>query len=239
MTFLTNFDRVGEFHRVFEHPIKRTPDVTIFEDNPKLVSLRYSLIEEETKEFIEAVKNKDIVEMIDALADIDYVVYGAGHAFGINMDSMLTLSDLPVPQEVSPQTYFSRTSDGHLNRLCNEFTELLAALKKAIANRNVIDIAVFFLKIVEHTYVVASELGVNLNEAFRLVHASNMTKACRDEDEATQSLEQYLKDTSVYKDPAIKRSSDGKYWIVYDRATGKTLKSKFYKAVDLKPLVSS
>ena len=240
MTFasrLSNFESVGEFHRVFEHPIKKTPDVSVFDEQPKLVALRFALIEEETKEFIEAAKNKDVVEMIDALADIDYVVFGAGHAFGINMDSMLSLASLASTSKFSPKDYFNRTSDARIVAICDEFTALLTSLRAAFESRNMIEIAVVFLKIVEQTYTVAADIGIDLNEAFDLVHKSNMTKACLDENQATATLDQYLKDTSVYKDPAIKQSTDGKYWIVYDRSTGKTLKSKFYQPVNLRVLV--
>lgn len=58
--------------------------------NKEIVSLRISLIEEELRELCEAVNDKDIVEVADALADLLYVVYGAGHAFGINLDLAFT-----------------------------------------------------------------------------------------------------------------------------------------------------
>ena len=54
--------------------------------NDKITSLRYNLIKEELDELKEAMNNKDIVEVADALTDILYVAYGAGHAFGINLD---------------------------------------------------------------------------------------------------------------------------------------------------------
>ena len=52
----------------------------------KITSLRYDLINEELEELKEAIDNKDIKEVADALTDILYVTYGAGHAFGINLD---------------------------------------------------------------------------------------------------------------------------------------------------------
>lgn len=234
---ITNFQKVGEFHTVFEHPIKKSPDVNVFDENPKLVSLRYSLIEEETKEFIEAVENKDVVEMVDALADIDYVVHGAGLAFGIDMDTMMKLAVLPDAQSGRPSDFFERTSKAEIDGMVADFRKLLIDLRAAFDERNMVSIAVVFLQIIQKTYEAAAALGVNLDEAFRLVHQSNMTKACVDEDQARETLENYQKDMSVYKDPAVKRSQDGKYWIIYDRSTGKTLKNKYYKAVDLKPLV--
>lgn len=82
----TNFDKVVEFNRTFGVPINDTVQTNVFTENPDLVKLRLSLIQEETKELKEAIDNHDMVETIDALADILYVVYGAGASFGINMD---------------------------------------------------------------------------------------------------------------------------------------------------------
>jgi predicted HAD superfamily Cof-like phosphohydrolase len=231
----SNFQKVGEFHTVFEHPINDSPDASLFESNPKLVSLRYALIEEETRELIEAVKSKDLIEMIDALADIDYVVHGAGLSFGINMDTLMKLANIPKthsdPEITS--TFFSRFTEENTRVLCNEFETLLHTLKNAFETKNIMEIAVAFLKIVEKTYQVAYDLHVDLDEAFAMVHRSNMTKACLNEEQARETLAKYQQDLSIYKEPAIKKSTDGKYWIVYDKATGKTLKSKYYQPVDL------
>ena len=58
--------------------------------NEKIIKLRVDLIKEELDEFKEAVEKKDIKEVADALTDILYVTYGAGHAFGIDLDSCFT-----------------------------------------------------------------------------------------------------------------------------------------------------
>jgi len=54
--------------------------------NKKIIQLRYELIKEEIEELNQAIKNKDIIEVADALTDILYVTYGAGHAFGVDLD---------------------------------------------------------------------------------------------------------------------------------------------------------
>ena len=150
MTQLTNFKKVGEFHELFEHPKYDKLNETIF-DNPKLVDLRYKLIKEEFDELKEAMDSKNLVGIADALSDILYVVYGAGHVYGINLD-----------------------------------------------------------------------------DTFKEVHDSNMTKACTSLEQAIESVE-YIKETQErYKDPAYKLSKDGKYYIIYDRETGKILKNKYY-----------
>ncbi len=79
---MTNFDSVREFMKTFGQEIK---EKACFPDD-KITSLRYDLIYEELEELREAIKNKDIKEVADALTDILYVTYGAGHAFGINLD---------------------------------------------------------------------------------------------------------------------------------------------------------
>jgi len=79
---MSNFESVKKFMETFGQEIKEKAG---FPDN-KITSLRYELIKEELDELKEAIDSKDIKEVADALTDILYVTYGAGHAFGINLD---------------------------------------------------------------------------------------------------------------------------------------------------------
>ena len=79
---MTNFEKVGLFMKTFGQEVKTTPSLS----TEKINNLRISLIDEELNELKEAIKNKDLKETVDALTDILYVTYGAGHAFGINLD---------------------------------------------------------------------------------------------------------------------------------------------------------
>jgi len=79
---MTNFEKVREFMKTFGQEIKEKAGFP----NEKITSLRYELIKEELEELKEAINNKDIKEAADALTDILYVAYGAGHAFGIDLD---------------------------------------------------------------------------------------------------------------------------------------------------------
>ncbi len=79
---MTNFDKVGNFMKTFGQEVKTKPSFS----TDKINKLRLELIKEELKELTEAMKNKDLLEVADALTDILYVTYGAGHAFGINLD---------------------------------------------------------------------------------------------------------------------------------------------------------
>ena len=79
---MTNFERVRKFMKTFGQEIKEKAQFP----NEKVTSLRHDLIKEELDELKEAISNKDIKEVADALTDILYVTYGAGHAFGLNLD---------------------------------------------------------------------------------------------------------------------------------------------------------
>ncbi len=79
---MTNFEKVGIFMKTFGQEVKRRPALS----DDKINELRVNLIKEELDELIEAMNKKDLVEVADALTDILYVTYGAGHAFGINLD---------------------------------------------------------------------------------------------------------------------------------------------------------
>ena len=79
---MTNFEKVGLFMTTFGQEVKKKPGFS----SDKINNLRISLIEEELNEFKDAVLKKDLKEVADALTDILYVTYGAGHAFGINLD---------------------------------------------------------------------------------------------------------------------------------------------------------
>ena len=79
---MSNFESVKKFMKTFGQEVKEKAEFP----TDKITSLRYDLIQEELDELKEAIDNKDIKEVADALTDILYVTYGAGHAFGINLD---------------------------------------------------------------------------------------------------------------------------------------------------------
>ena len=79
---MSNFQKVGLFMKTFGQEVKTKPSLS----SEKINNLRINLINEELEEFKEAVKNNDLKEVADALTDILYVTYGAGHAFGVDLD---------------------------------------------------------------------------------------------------------------------------------------------------------
>ena len=79
---MSNFEKVKIFMETFGQEVKNKPSFS----SDKINTLRYNLIKEELNELKLALDNKDLLEVADALTDILYVTYGAGHAFGINLD---------------------------------------------------------------------------------------------------------------------------------------------------------
>ena len=79
---MSNFNKVKTFMEIFGQEVKTKPSFS----TDKINNLRYDLIKEELEELKEAMENKDLLEVADALTDILYVAYGAGHAFGIDLD---------------------------------------------------------------------------------------------------------------------------------------------------------
>tara|TARA_B100001094_G_C17548580_1_gene492582 strand:- start:137 stop:511 length:375 start_codon:yes stop_codon:yes gene_type:complete len=79
---MTNFENVKIFMKTFGQNIKEKAEFP----EEKIISLRYDLIQEELNELKEAINKRDMREVADALTDILYVTYGAGHAFGVNLD---------------------------------------------------------------------------------------------------------------------------------------------------------
>ena len=79
---MTNFEKVGLFMKTFNQDVKVSSSLS----TEKINSLRISLISEELEELKQAISEKNLIEVADALTDILYVTYGAGHAFGINLD---------------------------------------------------------------------------------------------------------------------------------------------------------
>ena len=79
---MSNFDKVGTFMKTFGQEVKTKPSFS----SDKINKLRIDLIKEELDELQEAMKNNDLLEVADALTDILYVTYGAGHAFGVDLD---------------------------------------------------------------------------------------------------------------------------------------------------------
>lgn len=115
----SHFQQVLEFNKAFGVETYHTKNNTIFDNNCKLINYRLSLINEEVEELRQAIKDRDFTEIVDALADIEYVVLGAYTALGIDADKAFdivhssNMSKLCVSEEEAQKTvqYYTENKD--------------------------------------------------------------------------------------------------------------------------------
>ena len=123
---MSNFDKVKTFMQTFSQEVKTKPSFS----TDKINSLRYELIKEELEELRVAMENNDLLEVTDALTDILYVTYGAGHAFGVDLDkcfeevqksnmSKLDLNGKPIYNEDGKIMKGSRYFKPNLSKFLN------------------------------------------------------------------------------------------------------------------------
>lgn len=159
----SNFQKVVDWNKTFGVPVFDKPQKDIFDRDPKLVKLRFDLIAEEVRELGDAIRDKNMKEVLDALCDILVVTYGAGASFGLDLD-----------------------------------------------------------------------------KGMDIVNNSNMSKSCSSEEQAKETVEWYVKHpkySKLYDSPAYRKSDNGDYWVVYNKSTGKILKSIDWIEADFKEIL--
>lgn len=238
----TNFEKVCQFNKVFGVPHFDSKQETI---EASLFKLRVDLCLEEVNELNEAFKTSNLIEVIDALVDEAYVIYGLASSFGINLDKEF--------KEFLKELYFKKTLGSNLSnfeivknlvvndinlyyhipehpKLTRETGFILDEINKKVNtlkqlkdwNRYIKDVC-FLLYFV---YKAALVSGIPFDEAFDIVHNSNMSKLCISEEEAKATVENYKKNDDRYDTPSY-REAEG-YWVIYNKSTGKILKSMNY-----------
>jgi predicted HAD superfamily Cof-like phosphohydrolase len=247
MSTLSNFEMVGIFHKEFGHPVFTEPRSNVFDEDEKLVKFRLDRIEEELNELKVAKDNDDFLEVVDAVCDTMYFIYGTFHVFGVNFD-------LQEKQKTrtfdSPQNYcdiFKRDNNG-LNRQITMLEQYFSLLTVSCEDKEFNDVLLYLCKMEAQCRSLGNLLGVNIDDCFAEVHRANMTKACVTEEIAQESVQDYMnkkikrdndvssaetqeekekimKTHAVYEDPSYRLSNLTGLWIVYDKATSKILKS--------------
>lgn len=131
-----------------------------------------------------------------------------------------------------PQPKLFDTNLDLVRHRLNLITEEVIELEDAIDDKDLRETVDALADILYVTYGAFNAFGIDGDEAFRLVHESNMTKLCQTEAEAKLSVA-YYKTDGRYKTPAYRPTPDGKFFVVYDQETTKILKSINYSPVDL------
>jgi predicted HAD superfamily Cof-like phosphohydrolase len=245
----TNYELVREFHVVFGHPANTEPQTNVFIENDKLVKFRLSQIEEEMTELKTAVTNKDFIECLDAICDLMYFVYGSFLVFGVNFDTLKEKQKIRLFDD-SPKNnsnIFKNDPTG-LQRQLDKLEQLFSLLTLSCEENDFNSMICYLAKLEAQCNTLGSLFGVDIQTCFSEVHRSNMTKVCLDEQIAQKTVDSYidtknLRNTElesattdeekstinekykVYNEPAYRKSDTTKYWVVYDIATSKILKS--------------
>ena len=232
----TGYQQVGEFHEVFGHPLKTVPQENIFNDNPELVKFRISLIDEEINEMKDAYEKNDFIEIVDAIADTMYVVYGAFHVIGVNYDTHCDHSKNIIYSPLA-STIPSVNWKTNINQNLEHITSILSLLKLSEEEKSFDNFVKNLCDIISACYDIASSLHIDIEQCFAEVHRSNMTKVCTVEEHAIDSVNWYIVNETRYKTPSYRKSTNAKYWIIYDKDTSKILKSRMFELPNIKSII--
>lgn len=113
--------------------------------------------------------------------------------------------------------------------------EEMRELEQAVKEKDFVETVDALADIIYVVHGMSARIGVNMDAAFSLVHENNMSKLCKTEEEAKDSVEYYVqnKEKLGYDSPAYRKAADGVHWVVYNQSTKKVLKSIKWKPVDL------
>jgi predicted HAD superfamily Cof-like phosphohydrolase len=237
----TGYNKVKEFHLVFGHPICDKFNPTIW-DNQKLINFRLSLLQEEIGELLDATKQHDFIECIDALSDTLYVLYGMCLCVGIDFDKLKEeFTDMPYLKNPAEFIFEDTTYESsYLQTNIKNLEQTYEMLNIACSEKSLDKVKTMIYEIYHTVYQLAIDFGLSeseLDKCFDEVHCSNMTKVCISEDEAKETVEWYELRESRYQNPQYRVSADPKYWVVYDATTSKILKSINFRLPDLKKVL--
>lgn len=259
----SNFWKVVDFCHAFDHVVidnmNQNPNLNqdtgneYLRQNQKLSKLRYDLIYEEIMELTEAVNTNDIKEIIDALSDILYVVYGAGISFGINIDTHFKAyikshiiekgnifnsinfdnSNFELLRSISDAETKSATEllsikKDIINSSINVLNTHLSSFNAAINENKYMNMIKPLVELTYTTYLIGLMLNIDLDKSFNIVHNSNMSKLCLTEEEAKRTVQNYIDNDDRYDTPAYKKGLFDNYYVIYNKSSGKILKSINY-----------
>ena len=227
---LTHFLCVKEFNQQFGHACPNVVDPEVFNTNPKLVKLRYDLIAEEIRELKDGFRNQDMVEAADAMADILYVVHGAGVAFGIDLDQFYVCRYIR-PLKINYDIF---DKEELLGCECIKIIDRsLRSLEEAFKAKSMELTTHALCNLLYSVYFTGTILGLDLDVLFRIVHDNNMSKLCATEQIARESVIHYATLPGFeHIKVSYRLASDGKHYAVFNADTGKVLKSKYWVEPD-------
>jgi predicted HAD superfamily Cof-like phosphohydrolase len=238
MTTLSNFQKVCEFNRAFDFPVFEHSNKSL--DNNKVAKLRCDLIlEESINEYAKALQENDIVEQLDSIADALYVLYGLCYTYSFDPDEYVRLINVLNVNDMSSYEiikYRFNSTETTIQEIYKENCDLEHMLRKAmLEDKDIVSTYIVTMCMIVNSYKLGILLGYNVDKLFDIVHNSNMSKLCKTEDVAKQTVESYetkiANGDNIYDSPYFYENNG--YFIVKNRSTGKSLKSINYTPVKL------
>lgn len=236
----SNFGKVQDFSKAFgvKKYEKFTKEVMDDVENNKL---RISLITEEFKETDDARIQKDLIEFRDGCADQLYVLYGFGDSFGINIDFEMgnkiknKYFDNKEFLKLFTKKYDAFTKEvledeKFVNPIFENLNLKIKLLELCVREKNCELTIDKICEIIYMIYKISVHFGIKIHNDFNIVHDSNMSKICKTEEEAIQTVDKYKSDER-YPEPYYEKNNYG--YIVKNKTTGKVLKSINYTPAKL------
>ena len=246
----TNFELVCQFNQTFDFPIYK-PELTPLETQYASCKYRCDLIKEEAvEEFGKAFHENNYVEMLDAVIDSLYVLYGACYTFGINPDSHIYINkqiqSVDINSDFSEKPtkvlfdFFDEERSIEESYMSNIVYEQMLR-KSMLENKNIFEVYTILMCLIINTYNIGfhlTETAEQLDGAFLNVHQSNMSKLCSSVAEAEATVksyeEKFVNGSSPYDSPYYYEiQPNSSLYVVKNKSTGKALKSINYTPASL------
>lgn len=244
---MSHFNKVCEFNKAFDYKVYKYNENAL-ELYPKEAKYRYDLIHEEgIVELGEAINNNDRIETMDGIADLLYVLYGACYTYDLNPDFILDNLFNNFYDNMREYVFNDIDNYDYYNILVSDISKIKICL---LEKKNLIELYSILVKTIIDTYKLGFSLRININKIFDIVHNSNMSKLCKNEEEAIKTVESYNNKYYIYKEYCEKFGVDsqeaksvycpydsayyyksGDYYLVKNKSTGKALKSINYTPV--------
>jgi predicted HAD superfamily Cof-like phosphohydrolase len=230
MSVKTDYEKVCEFNKAFDFP--QYNDFV----NEKTLKLRLDLIKEELDELKEAYSNTDFIEILDACADILYVAYGMAYTYKINSDEFLNYLVLNNNISLFKNIVSNNTKIIEIEKIINMIYEEYNKLETYCKENNKDWVNVLH-NIILYVYDLQKQMKYDSDKIFTIVHDSNMSKLCKSEIEAQQTVEKYQQEYNAGKSPYDSvfyyKLKDSDLYVIKNKSTGKALKSINYTKVKL------
>lgn len=232
--YKSDYQKVCDFNLAFDFPQ--------YDDflNEKILKLRIDLIKEEITELKDAYSKDDTIEILDACADILYVAYGMAYTYKINSDDFLNYLIIDQNDTLFRNIVNNISTFIDIENTIKMIDIQYNKLENCCKINHMKEASKALHDIIIYVYDLQKQLGYDSDKIFDLVHESNMTKLCKTEQIAKDTVEKYENDfksgKSPYDSPFYYQLTSGAYsgyYIVKNKSSGKALKSINYTAVQL------